>query len=168
MAKEISATTPDWSREASHGFWNPGAKLLKTIRAYQRLAGRRDPLSRLRLALIKGRHRFWSAMSGADIPLQCAGIGGGLKINHPNGVVIHPSAVIGPNCLLMQQVTLGVTRDKDGAPRLGGHVDVGAGAKILGPVHIGDHAVIGANAVVVKDVPAGATAVGVPAKILGD
>ena len=53
-----------------------------------------------------------------------------------------------------------------GSPRLGGHVDIGAGAKILGDVTIGDHAAIGANAVVLTDVPAYHTAVGIPARIL--
>lgn len=81
---------------------------------------------------------------------------------HPDGVVVHPDARIGPNCLLFQQVTIG-TGPKPGLPQLGGHVDVGPGAKILGGVHIGDHAVIGANAVVLSDVPARSVAVGVPA-----
>jgi serine O-acetyltransferase len=54
-----------------------------------------------------------------------------------------------------------------GAPRIGGHVDIGAGAKILGAVAIGDHAKIGANAVVLNDVPSFATAVGIPARITG-
>ncbi len=102
-------------------------------------------------------------MTGAEIPLNC-NIGGGLLINHPNGIVIHPEARIGANCLIMQQVTVG-TRDKTGVPDIGGHVDIGAGAKILGPVRIGDHAKIGANAVVVSDVPSGVVATGVPAKI---
>ena len=83
---------------------------------------------------------------------------------HPNGIVIHPGALIGPNCMLMQQVTIGERRD--GVPSLGGHVDVGAGAKVLGAIHVGDHARIGANAVAVHDVPAGATALGVPARIV--
>jgi serine acetyltransferase len=56
--------------------------------------------------------------------------------------------------------------DGSGFPRLGGHVEVGAGARILGDVTIGDHALIGANAVVLCDVPAGATKVGVPARVL--
>ncbi len=81
---------------------------------------------------------------------------------HPTGIVIHPGAVVGPNCLIHQQVTIGI--EKDGVPRIGGHVDIGAGAKILGSVTIGDHAKIGANAVVLRDVPAHATAVGVPAR----
>ena len=73
---------------------------------------------------------------------------------------------IGPNCLIFQQVTLGTVATRSGLPRLGAHVDVGAGARILGPVTIGDHAVIGANAVVLSDVPPGATAAGIPAKII--
>lgn len=109
------------------------------------------------------RHRFWAAVSGADIPLNCR-IGGGLLIPHPNGIVIHPASQIGPNCLILQQVTIG--SGKSGVPTLGGHVDVGAGAKILGAVHIGDHAVIGANAVVVDDVIASTTVVGIPARPL--
>ena len=53
------------------------------------------------------RHRFWSVVTGADIPLNCQ-IGGGLLIPHPNGIVIHPDAKIGVNCLIFQQVTLGI------------------------------------------------------------
>ncbi len=108
-------------------------------------------------------HRRWSAVAGADIPLNSQ-LGGGLLLPHPNGIVIHPEAEVGPNCLLFQQVTLGTNPSNPGTPRLGTHVDVGAGAKILGGVAIGDHAKIGANAVVLTDVPAGATAVGIPAK----
>ena len=84
---------------------------------------------------------------------------------HPNGVVIHPDAEIGPNCLLFHQVTIGA--NGGGVPVLEGHVDVGAGAKVIGRLRIGRHAKIGANAVVLSDVPAGATAVGVPASIVG-
>ena len=108
-------------------------------------------------------HRFWSLLAQADISIT-ARIGGGLMMPHPNGVVIHKDAVIGPNCLILQQVTIG-TNGK-GVPVIGGHVDIGAGARIIGPVTIGDHARIGANAVVTRDVPAGRTAVGVPARLL--
>lgn len=85
-------------------------------------------------------------------------------IPHPNGIVIHPAAVIGPNCLIFQQVTIG-TVDGSAEPVIEGHVDIGAGAKILGGVRVGAHAKIGANAVVLIDVPAGRTAVGIPAKV---
>ena len=84
---------------------------------------------------------------------------------HPYGIVVHPSAELGPNCLLMQGATIG-TNGKAGVPRIGGHVDIGPGAMILGQITIGDHAVIGANAVVLEDVPAYGVAVGVPAKVI--
>jgi serine O-acetyltransferase len=108
------------------------------------------------------RYRFWSAITGADIPLNIRSLGGGLELPHPNGIVIRPDATIGPNCRPFQQVTLG-TGSRPGLTTLGAPVDIGAGAKILGGVHIGDFAIIGANAVVVSDIPAGATAVGIPA-----
>lgn len=85
---------------------------------------------------------------------------------HPNGVVIHPDAVIGPNCLIFQQVTIGSSDSNPGVPSIGGHVDIGCGAKLLGNITVGSHAKIGANAVVLCDVPAHATAVGVPARII--
>ena len=87
---------------------------------------------------------------------------------HPNGIVIHPNCKIGPNCLIFQQVTLGSNEGgiRTGVPTLGGSVDVGAGAKILGPINIGDNAMIGANAVVLTDVPANAVAVGIPARVI--
>lgn len=108
------------------------------------------------------RHRWWSIVTGADIPLTCEKLGGGLLLPHPNGVVIHEFAEIGPNCLIFQQVTIGATNSWP--PKIGGHVDIGAGAKILGDIRIGQHAKIGANAVVLADVPAGATAIGIPAR----
>ena len=80
------------------------------------------------------------------------------------GVVIHPEAIIGEDCVIFHQVTIGGRADIEGAPRLGAKVIVGAGAKILGPVVVGDGAKVGAGAVVVHDVPAGITVVGVPAR----
>ena len=108
-------------------------------------------------------------LTGADIACS-AEIGEGLSLPHPNGVVIGGLCVIGRNCTIYQQVTLGYRGDhdpSDGQPRLGDNVLVGAGAKILGPITIGDGARIGANAVVVTDIPAGALAVGVPARVKG-
>jgi serine O-acetyltransferase len=161
---EISATAADWSRENKALFqWIPSRSLLASIRGYQSHSASNSWWSILPRFVAVLRHRFWSIVTGADIPLNCR-LGGGLLLPHPNGVVIHPDAEIGPNCLLFQQVTLGT--GKGGVPRLEGHVDVGAGAKILGGVTIGSHAKIGANAVVVSDVPSRATAVGVPAKIV--
>ena len=149
----------DWDREKPRQFWDPGRKLLRTIRSYQHLQGRNSVAADLHRKLIVLRHRFWSAITGADIPLNC-NIGGGLLIPHPNGIVIHPAAIIGINCLIFQQVTIG-TREGSGVPKIGDHVDVGAGAKILGPVEIGSHAKVGANAVIIKDVEEGKVALGI-------
>lgn len=160
----ISATEPDWTREALRGGWEPGRRLLRAIRRYQACAAG-GPLRRAWRRRWVASHRFWSAVCGVDIPVN-ARLGGGLLLTHPVGIVIHPDAVIGPNCLIFQNVTIGMGGPVPGVPRLGGHVDVGAGAVILGGVTIGDHARIGANAVVLCDVPAGATAVGVPARIV--
>lgn len=154
----VSATVPDLSRERVRKFWDPSRQLLHCIRGYQ---ATKNPLARRWWVI---RHRFWSVVAQAEINLNSK-IGGGLMIPHPNGIVIHPDVVIGPNCMIFQQVTLGAASKKSGVPRLGGHVVIGAGAKILGPVIIGDHARIGANAVVTRDVPAGALAVGIPAQI---
>jgi len=151
----ISAEAPDWSREQCSPFaWRPARQLMRAVRDYKRARERGGLFGSLQRRAATVRHRFWSAIAGADIPVNSARIAGGLMLPHPTGVVVHPEAVIGPNCLLFQQVTIG-TGPKPGVPRLGGHVDVGPGAKILGGVTIGDHAVIGANAVVLTDVPDG-------------
>ena len=159
-----SADEPDWSRERCVSWWDPSRRLLRALRDYARAQQRAGLLGSVLMKLAVLRHRFWSVVTGADIPLNAGDIGGGLLLPHPNGVVIHPDAHIGPNCLFFQQVTIG-TGSTPGTPRIGGHVDVGAGAKILGGILIGDHAVIGANAVVVTDVPAWCVAVGVPAVV---
>ncbi len=97
-----------------------------------------------------------------------ATIGRRVFIDHGMGVVIGETAVIGDDCTLYHGVTLGGTTWKKGKrhPTLGRGVVIGAGAKVLGPIMIGDDAKIGSNAVVVKDVPAGATAVGIPARLI--
>jgi serine O-acetyltransferase len=89
-------------------------------------------------------------------------------IDHGMGVVIGETAEIADDCTLYHGVTLGGTSWNKGKrhPTLGKGVVVGAGAKILGPITIGDGARIGSNAVVVKDVPPGATAIGIPARII--
>ena len=97
-----------------------------------------------------------------------AKIGRRFFIDHGMGVVIGETAVIGDDCTLYHGVTLGGTSWQKGKrhPTLGNGVVVGAGAKVLGPIEIGDGARIGSNAVVVKTVPPGATAVGVPGRLI--
>lgn len=153
----VCSTVPDWSREAPRTFWDTGQKLIRAIRRHQ---AAKNWFARLWWGKV---HRFWSVISQADIPLETQ-IAGGLYLPHPNGIVIHPRAVIGPNCMILQQVTIGVAEGTQ-APVIGGHVDIGAGAKIIGAVHIADHAIIGANAVVTRNVPANCVARGIPARI---
>jgi serine O-acetyltransferase len=99
-----------------------------------------------------------------------ATIGRRVFIDHGMGVVIGETAEIGDDTTLYHGVTLGGTSWNKGKrhPTLGRSVVVGAGAKLLGPIVVGDGAKVGSNAVVVKDVPPGATAVGIPAKIIED
>ncbi len=91
----------------------------------------------------------------------------GLFIDHGMGVVIGETAVLGKNVTLFQGVTLGGTGKEKGKrhPTLGDNVVVGAGAKVLGDIHIGNNVSVGANAVVIRDVPSHSTVVGVPGRI---
>lgn len=104
---------------------------------------------------------------GIDLPYTVQ-LGRRVIIEHQGAIVIHGDCVIGDDCIIRQGVTLGnryLDRPLE-APVLGDRVNVGAGAKILGQVHLNDDVNIGANAVVLIDVPAGETAVGIPAKVL--
>ena len=160
----ISAHEPDWTRERQVKFWDPGKKLVKSIRDYEKFTTAGGALSAMRAKFAVFRHRFWSAVTSCDIQLGTQ-IGGGLILPHPVGIVIHASSKIGPNCLIHQNVTIGSYEGGGGSPEIGGHVDIGAGAVIVGGVKIGNHAQIGANAVVRTDVPDRMVAVGVPAKL---
>lgn len=156
---------PNWERESARHVPISGRRMLGALRAYQYHARQPGMTSRLLRIFANARHRFWSHFSRAHIPLNTT-IGGGLLLLHPDGVIIHPNSIIGPNCMILQQVTIGNGGASGGCPKLGAGVDVGAGAKVLGPIVIGDGAKIGANAVVIRDVPAGFTAVGIPARNL--
>ncbi len=153
----ISATEPDWSREAVRRFWDPGYKLLRSVRRYQSAQARGGPLGWLGMRYWTLVHRFWSVITQSEIHLNTH-IEGGLRLPHPTGIIIHPGARIGPNCMIFHQVTL-VSKVV-----LGGHVDLGAGAKIIGPLTIGDHVTVGANSVVTRDVAGGTTVAGIPAR----
>ncbi len=98
-----------------------------------------------------------------------ASIGSRLFIDHGMGVVIGETAEIGDDCTLYHGVTLGGTSLDAGKrhPTLGNNIVIGAGAKVLGPIHVGDNARIGSNSVVVKEVPESATVVGIPAHVVG-
>ena len=130
----------------------------------------------------RGLHRLWRN-DAAKVPARLmsqavrtltgveihpgAQIGRRFFIDHANGVVIGETSEIGDDVMLYHQVTLGGTSMEQTKrhPTIGNHVLVGAGAKILGPVVVGDNSSVGANAVVVKNVAADSSAVGIPAKV---
>lgn len=125
-------------------------------------------------------HRLWHAglrlparlvsnlsrlLTGIDIH-PAARLGRRIVMDHGMGIVIGETAEIGDDCYLYHQVTLGVARTMPNKrhPTVGRNVTIGAGAKVLGAIRVGDGARIGANAVVVEDVPADVTVVGIPAR----
>jgi serine O-acetyltransferase len=109
--------------------------------------------------------RVVETLVGISLPKSCI-IGKGLRIWHFGGIFINGQAVIGEHCTLRHGTTIGNRHEGGASPVLGDHVEVGAGAQILGNVHIGNHCTIGAMTLVLTDMPAGATAVGVPARII--
>jgi serine O-acetyltransferase len=105
-------------------------------------------------------------LTGIELPCETV-VGRRFRIDHFGGIIISGDAVFGDDCVIRNGVTVGLRHTGiRGAPIIGNRVDIGAGAKILGPIHVGDDVAIGANAVVLKDVPSNSIAVGVPARIL--
>ena len=157
----------DTLREDARGYKQPLlAQGFWALRIHRFGAARRpfrNPVIRLpwgvmHLVLSKWSEIFCGIYLGKD-----ARIGKRLIIEHFGAIIVHNRATIGDDCVLRQGVTIGMRwtdRPLD-VPVIGNRVDIGAGAKVIGPVTIGDGARIGANAVVLCDVPAGALAVGV-------
>ena len=117
-------------------------------------------------ALYKFLKPLSEILTGIELPCEVT-LGRRFRIDHFGGIVISGDAVFGDDCIVRNGVTVGLRHTgRSGSPVIGNRVDIGAGAKILGPIHIGDDVVIGANAVVLTDVPASSIAVGVPARIL--
>ena len=104
-------------------------------------------------------------LTGIELPCEVT-LGRRFRIDHFGGVVISGDAVFGDDCIIRNGVTVGLRHTGvRGSPVIGNRVDIGAGAKILGPIRIGDDVAIGANAVVIADVPPNSIAVGIPARI---
>lgn len=102
----------------------------------------------------------------SDVPCSVK-IGKGTVFGHTGiGVVIHPKAVIGKNCIIGQGITIGGRSRAAEVPVIGDKVYIGAGARVLGPIKIGNNCIIGPNAVVIKDVADNTIVGGIPAKVL--
>lgn len=103
--------------------------------------------------------------TGRQIPLGTK-IGGGLRLIHYGLVVIHRNAIIGKNCTILHNVTIGKTHK--GIPIVGDNVTIGANSVLIGPICIGDNVTIGAGSVVIKDVPDNVCVAGNPARIISN
>ena len=121
----------------------------------------RKPFSFLYKLLFK----FIQIITGIELPCEVQ-IGRNFVIDHFGGIIISGYAQFGDNCRIRNGVVVGLRRvEEQFAPVIGDNVDIGAGAKVLGPIRIGNNVVIGANAVVLSDVPDNSIAVGVPAQV---
>ncbi len=151
-----------------HFFFTPGFRFSVALRIarYTRL----NRWTRFGLRQFMGVMLYrYSVRYGISISSDTP-VGAGLYIGHFGGIHVNRGAVIGNNCNLQQDVTLGKANRgaRAGAPVIGNNVFIGAGAKIIGHILVGDGAAIGANAVVTKDVPPGAAVAGVPARVVSD
>ena len=149
----------DWSR---HGFWALLVYRFGNWRYTIKNRVLRMPLS----FLYKFLKMMADSLCGIELPCEAV-IGERFVIEHIGGIVISGDAVFGDDCVIRNGVTVGLRhRQERGSPRIGNRVDIGAGAKLLGPIRVGDDVAIGANAVVLCDVPDGCIAVGVPARVV--
>jgi len=106
-------------------------------------------------------------LTGVSLP-YCVSLGPGLYIGHYGTIIIHPDAVVGANCNILQGVTIGISGrgSRRGVPRIGDRVHICANAVLAGKIVIGDDVTVGACSLVVTDAPSSSTLVGVPAKIV--
>jgi len=153
---------------AAHG-GNWGAQGFWALVVYRfgrwRYSLRFPPLRKLFSLIYKILFKLTQIITGIELPCEVP-IGPGFVIEHCGGIVVSGFARFGANCRIRNGVVVGLARvDDPCAPQIGNNVDIGAGAKVLGNIHIGNNVLIGANAVVICDVPSDSIAVGVPAVI---
>jgi serine O-acetyltransferase len=169
LARCVPAAAPLWRKLLvcleTQGIW------AVAVYRYGRWVYTRSPTLPpvVRLPLKLGYHlaqKLVEVTTGIRIPASCD-IGPGLVVGHFGAVILHPRVQMGRDCSLGQDTTIGTRGNgATGVPVIGDGVYFGTGCRVLGAIRVGANAAIGANAVVLQDVPDGATAVGVPARII--
>jgi len=155
---DFRAYNADWTAQ---GFW-----VMLVYRFGRWRYGVRPAILRKLCSFVyKALFKLIQIMTGIELPCE-AEVGRNFVIDHFGGVIVSGYAKFGDNCRIRNGVVVGLRRvEEKYAPVIGNNVDIGSGAKLLGPIAIGDNVIIGANAVVLCDVPANSIAVGVPATI---
>ena len=158
IRQDLRAHGGDWGAQ---GFW----ALVVYRFGRWRYRVRPSPLRKLFSLIYKIWFKFTQIVTGIELPCEVE-IGRNFVIDHFGGIVISGYAKFGDNCRIRNGVVVGLQRvDEPCAPVIGNNVDIGSGAKVLGPIKIGNNVVIGANAVVIRDVPDNCIAAGVPAVV---
>jgi serine O-acetyltransferase len=158
IRQDLAAHRGDWGAQ---GFWALAVYRFGRWRYTVRPAPLRKALSLVYRVLYK----LVQIVTGIELPCEVP-IGRGFVIEHSGGIVVSGFARFGEHCRIRNGVVVGLARVEDPcAPQIGDHVDIGAGAKLLGDIRIGNHVRIGANAVVLCDVPDHSIAVGIPAVV---
>ena len=155
---DLRAYQGDWGAQ---GFWAMVVYRFGRWRYEVRPSVIRKPLS----LIYKILYKWVQILTGIELPCEVP-VGQGFVIDHSGGIVVSGYASFGDHCRIRTGVVIGLQNvDEPCAPQIGNHVDIGAGAKVLGRIRIGNHVCIGANAVVIQDVPDHSIAVGIPARI---
>jgi len=116
--------------------------------------------------LYKFLYKMVQILTGIELPCE-VDVGKNFRIDHFGDIIISGYARFGDDCIVRNGVTVGLKNiEEKAAPQVGNNVNIGAGAKLLGPITIGDNVDIGANAVVIKSIPDNCLAVGIPARII--
>jgi serine O-acetyltransferase len=158
IREDLRAYEGQWG---SQGFW-----VMVIYRFGRWRYGVRPAILRKFLSLIyRALYKLVQILTGIELPCE-AMVGRNFVIDHFGGIIVSGYARFGDNCRIRNGVVVGLRRvEEKCAPVIGSYVDIGAGAKLLGPIRIGDNVTIGANAVVLCDVPDNSIAVGVPAVV---
>jgi serine O-acetyltransferase len=158
IRQDLRAHGGDWGAQ---GFW----ALVVYRFGRWRYRVRPSPLRKFFSLIYKIWFKFTQIVTGIELPCEVE-IGRNFVIDHFGGIVISGYAKFGDNCRIRNGVVVGLQRvDEPCAPVIGNNVDIGSGAKVLGPIKIGNNVIIGANAVVIRDVPDNCIAAGVPAVV---